>query len=140
MGFDRFEQIEGWRLARELVKQVYAAIAANQAFSRDWGLKDQIARASGSVMHNIAEGYDGGSNREFVRFLHYSKRSCTEVQSELYMTLDQNYVTTARFQELYDLAGQTRARIKGLINYLNKHLDGPPPPPNPQPRTPNPEP
>jgi four helix bundle protein len=143
---DRFEDIESWQLARRLAKSVYAAIATNSGLSKDWGLKDQIARASGSVMHNIAEGFDGGSNREFIRFLHYAKRSCTEVQSELYMALDQNYVTQDCFQELYDLAGQTRARIKGFINYLNNHIDGPPssrenpesPTRNPKPRTRNP--
>ncbi len=132
MRIDRFEDIESWQLAREMTKRVYAAVAANAGFSKDWGLKDQITRACGSVMHNIAEGFDGGSNREFVRFLHYSKRSCTEVQSELYMAIDQNYVTQDQFQELYDLAGQTRSKIKGLINYLNRHLDGPPSKDNPE--------
>lgn len=130
MGFGRFEDIDGWRMARKLAGEVYAIVAADEEFSRDWGLKDQITRASGSVMHNIAEGFDGGSDREFVRFLHYAKRSCTEVQSELYLALDQSYITQDQFQSTYDLAGQTRARIKGLINYLNQHLDGPPQTPN----------
>ena len=69
-------------------------------------------------MHNIAEGFDSETNPEFVRFLRYAKRSCTEVQSELYMALDQQYITDAEFEEVYDHAGRTRAAIRGFINYL----------------------
>ncbi len=69
-------------------------------------------------MHNIAEGFDSESNREFVRFLRYAKRSCTEVQSELYVAMDQNYITKAEFQDVYDCAGRTRATIRGFIKYL----------------------
>jgi len=69
-------------------------------------------------MHNIAEGFDSESNSEFVRFLRYAKRSCTEVQSELYVAMDQQYITKAEFQDVYDHAGRTRATIRGLIKYL----------------------
>ena len=69
-------------------------------------------------MHNTAEGFDSESNSEFVRFLRYSKRSCTEVQSELYVALDQQYITDNEFQEVYDHAARTRAAIRGFINYL----------------------
>ena len=69
-------------------------------------------------MHNIAEGFDSESNAEFVRFLRYAKRSCTEVQSELYVALDQQYITKAEFQDVYDHAGRTRAAIRGFIKYL----------------------
>jgi len=69
-------------------------------------------------MHNIAEGFDSETNREFVRFLRYAKRSCTEVQSELYMAVDQQYITKVEFQDVYDHAGRTRAAIRGFINYL----------------------
>jgi four helix bundle protein len=138
MGITRFEDMDCWMMARELTKAIYETVNTNENFRKDWGLKDQIRRASGSVMHNIAEGFDGGSNREFIRFLHYSKRSCTEVQSELYVALDQNYLTPSQFQTLYDVVGQTRARVKGLINYLNQHIDGPPNPGMSQPGTPNP--
>ncbi len=58
-------------------------------------------------MHNIAEGFDSETNPEFVRFLRYAKRSCTEVQSELYVALDQQYITNAEFQDVYDHAGRT---------------------------------
>jgi four helix bundle protein len=69
-------------------------------------------------MHNIAEGFDSETNKEFVRFLRYAKRSCTEVQSELYMAMDQQYITKAEFQDVYDHAGRTRATIRGFIKYL----------------------
>ena len=69
-------------------------------------------------MHNIAEGFDSESNPEFVRFLRYAKRSCTEVQSELYVALDQKYISDNEFQDVYDYAGRTRAAIRGFINYL----------------------
>ena len=64
-------------------------------------------------MYNIAEGFDSETNSEFVRFLRYAKRSCTEVQSELYVALDQQYITKAEFQDVYDHAGRTRAVIIG---------------------------
>lgn len=69
-------------------------------------------------MHNIAEGFDSETNPEFVRFLRYAKRSCTEVQSELYVALDQEYITDGEFQDVYDYAGRTRSAIRGFIKYL----------------------
>ena len=72
-------------------------------------------------MHNIAEGFDSETTSEFIRFLRYAKRSCTEVQSELYPAragLDQQYITNAEFQDSYDHAGRTRAAIRGFIKYL----------------------
>ena len=69
-------------------------------------------------MHNIAEWFDSETNPEFVRFLRYAKRSCTEVQSELYVALDQQYIAKAEFRDGYDHAGRTRAAIRGFINYL----------------------
>ena len=69
-------------------------------------------------MHNIAEGFDSETDLEFIRFLRYAKRSCTEVQSQLYVALDQQYITAAEFQDVYDHAGRTRAAIRGFIKYL----------------------
>ena len=71
-------------------------------------------------MHNIAEGFDGGSNKEFIKFLRYSQRSCSEVQSELYIALDQNYISAVQFQQLYDLALQVHSKIGGFIAYVLK--------------------
>ena len=117
MRIKRFEDIEAWQLARELTRKVYG-LTKKPRFARDFGLKGQIQDAAGSSMHNIAEGFDSETNPEFVRFLRYAKRSCTEVQSELYVALDQQYITKAEFQDVYDHAGRTRAAIRGFIKYL----------------------
>ena len=117
MGIERFEDIEAWQLARELTRKVYV-LTKKTKFAQDFGLKRQIQEAAGSSMHNIAEGFDSETNPEFVRFLRYAKRSCTEVQSELYVALDQHYITDAEFQDVYDHAGRTRAAIRGFIKYL----------------------
>lgn len=117
MTIRRFEDIEGWQLARELTKQVYA-VAMRGAFAKDFGLRDQITRASDSAMHNIAEGFDGGSNAEFVKFLRYSQRSCSEVQSQLYVALDQSYISQKEFDPIYEQAAQTHSKVGGFIHYL----------------------
>ena len=88
MRIDRFENIEAWQLARELTRKVYQ-LTKKPKFSKDYGLKDQIRAAAGSSMHNIAEGFDSKTNPDFIRFLGYAQRSCTEVQSELYVALDE---------------------------------------------------
>lgn len=128
MTIRKFEDIDAWQDARELAKQVYSRTRCGD-FSKDFGLRDQIQRAAGSVMHNIAEGFDSGGDAEFIRFLRYAQRSCTEVQSELYVALDQDYVTKAQFDALFEQASRTRSRIGGLIKYLLSSKD------NPRPRT-----
>ena len=117
MPIRRFEDIEGWQLARELTRQVYTASHSGE-FSRDFGLRDQITRAAGSTMHNIAEGFDGGSNAEFIKFLRYSQRSCSEVQSQLYVALDQGYLSRDEFDAIYAQAELTHAKVGGFIRYL----------------------
>ena len=120
MRIDRFEDIEAWQLARELTRKVYA-LTKRQPFTKDYALKDQIRKAAGSSMHNIAEGFDSETNPEFIRFLGYAKRSCTEVQSELYVALDEEYISMEEFNETYELAGRTRAAIRGFMNYLRQY-------------------
>ena len=117
MPIRRFEEIEGWQLARELTRMIYS-VAMRGAFAKDFGLRDQVTRAAGSTMHNIAEGFDGGSNAEFVKFLRYSQRSCAEVQSQLYVALDQAYISQEEFDSLYGHAAKTHAKVGGLIRYL----------------------
>lgn len=129
MSIRRFEDIEGWQLARELTRQVYA-VAMRGAFAKDFGLRDQITRASGSAMHNIAEGFDGGTNAEFLKYLRYAQRSCSEVQSQLFIALDQSYISQAEFDSIYQQAALTHAKIGGFIRYL---LNTPQPPQTPQP-------
>jgi four helix bundle protein len=120
MKIEKFEDIEAWQLARELTKFVYAE-TKEKLFAKDYGLKDQIQRASGSIMHNIAEGFDGGSNAEFAKFLRYAQRSVSEVKSQLYVALDQKYIASARFQELYDHATKVHSKIGAFIAYLTKN-------------------
>ncbi len=123
MRIERFEDIEAWQLARELTRKVYD-LTKMLKFASDFGLKGQIQNAAGSSMHNIAEGFDSETNPEFIRFLRYAKRSCTEVQSELYVALDQQYITKADFQDVYDHAGRTRSAIRGFIKYLSAYEQG----------------
>ena len=120
MGIARFEDVEAWQLASELTNKIYD-LTSSDSFSRDYGLKDQVQRAAGSSMHNIAEGFDANSNPEFVRFLGYAKRSCTEVQSELYLALDRKYIARDEFDAVYRLAARTRSAIHAFIKYLKKH-------------------
>jgi four helix bundle protein len=117
MKIERFEDIEGWQLARELARKLYEC-SKEGPFASDFGLRDQVRRAACSVMHNIAEGFDSGSDPEFARFLRYAQRSCTEIQSQLYVALDQKYVSEAQFQDLYDFAKRVHSVIGGFIKYL----------------------
>ncbi|MDE0838951.1 MAG: four helix bundle protein [Kiritimatiellae bacterium] len=117
MAITRFEDIEAWQVGRTLTKRVYECTAVHD-FARDYGLKDQIQRAAGSIMHNIAEGFDGGSHPEFARFLTYAVRSATEVQSQLYVALDLRYIDQSKFDELYELAAKAKAKTGAFIKYL----------------------
>lgn len=117
MTIRQFEDIESWQSARELTRRVYA-VAMHGTFAKDFGLRDQITRAAGSAMHNIAEGFDGGSNAEFLKFLRYSQRSCSEVQSELYVALDQEYISQDKFDSIYQQAALTHSKVGGFIRYL----------------------
>jgi four helix bundle protein len=121
---ERFEDIEAWQKARELTKAIYAT-SNESKFSRDFGLRDQIRRASVSVMSNIAEGFDRGGNRELVQFLYIAKSSAAEVQAQLYVALDVGYIDQEKFKELYDLASNTGRMIGGFIRYLKTHATEP---------------
>ena len=120
MKIEQFEDIEAWQLARELARKVYR-LTKKPRFAKDYGLKRQIQDAAGSSMHNIAEGFDSETNAEFIRFLRYAKRSCTEVQSELYLALDEEYISTDEFKDVYEQARRTRAAVYGFIKYLKKY-------------------
>jgi four helix bundle protein len=95
-------------------------LASRPAFTRDFRLRDQIEDASGSVMHNIAEGHDAGTDPEFVRFLKMARRSAGEVQSELYLALDRKYIAPDELQSTYFLADEAKRLVNGLIAYLRK--------------------
>src|SRR5574341_603374 len=89
----RFEDLQSWQKARVLANVIYD-LTEHAKFAKDFCLCGQIQDAAGSVMHNIAEGFDAGTNPEFIRFLKLSRRSASEVQSELYLALDRKYITT----------------------------------------------
>jgi four helix bundle protein len=114
---ERFEDIDGWKKGRELTQTVYQFVRKVE-FSKDYGLKDQITRASVSIMNNVAEGFDGGSTAEFIRFLVYAQRSATEVMSCLYVALDNGYISQVEFEKSYSMAAETRNLVGGFIKYL----------------------
>ena len=115
----RFEDIHAWQEARKLGKMIYM-LTAMGAFAKDFGLRDQIRRATVSVMTNIAEGFDCDSKIEFARFLGIGRRSAVEVQSLLYASLDTGYITETQFREYYDQAQKTKALIGGFKHALKK--------------------
>jgi four helix bundle protein len=114
----KFEDMEIWQLSRELCKEVYGFINLEE-FSRDYGLKDQINKSSGSVMDNIAEGFGRGGNTEFKNFLTYSVGASNEVQSQLYRALDRGYISKAQFDSAYELAGKVSNKAGKFVGYLN---------------------
>lgn len=117
MKIKNFEDMQSWQSARRLANLVYAATRVD-GFERDWALRNQIRAAAGSVMHNIAEGFESGSDAEFARFLRIARRSASEVQSQAYLALDQAYVTEDSFRCVYDEATAAKKLINGMLSYL----------------------
>lgn len=115
----RFEEIDAWQKGRELTRAIYEATRVG-AFARDFGLRDQIRRATVSVMSNIAEGFGRGGNREFIHFLSVAKGSIAEVQTQLYVALDAGYIQEEQFESLFRLATETGNLIGGFMRYLSK--------------------
>ena len=113
----QFEELECWQAARKLNREIWKRILEGQ-FGRDFALIDQINRSAGSAMDNISEGFDGGSNAEFAKFLTYSQRSCSEVRSQLYRALDRSHIDQDAFDELAALALEVHRKTGGLIKYL----------------------
>ena len=113
MGISRFEELIAWQKARLLAAAIYR-LTSQGAFSRDFGLRDQIQRAAVSVMSNIAEGFERGSSAEFHQFLVIAKASCAEVRSQLYVSLDINYVDQKQFDETMMLSEEVARLVGGL--------------------------
>src|SRR5437879_3341984 len=114
---ERFEDIEAWKRARQMTRKIYAC-SREGAFSRDFGLKDQIRRASVSSMSNIAEGFERDGTQEFIHFLTMAKGSSGEVRSQLYVALDEGYITQERFDDLFKDAEAVSRMAAGFIDYL----------------------
>jgi four helix bundle protein len=110
---DKFEDLIAWQKARELTKSIYKTTRIGE-FLKDFGLRDQIRRASVSIMSNIAEGFERGGRSEFHQFLVIAKGSCAELRSQLYVALDAEYIDIAIFRSLDNLAKETSRLIGGL--------------------------
>jgi len=122
MKITRFEDIEAWQEARKLVKMVYGVINKNSKFRKDFRLVNQMQDAAVSSMSNIAEGFARRSNKEFIQFLFISKSSAAEVQSQLYVALDQEYINQDDFEKVYNQAEIVSKLDSGFIKYLNSQL------------------
>ena len=110
-----FESLRVWQNARIFVNAVYDMMADN----KDWGFRDQIQRASVSIMNNIAEGFESGSDAKYVNFLNMAKGSCSEVRNMLYLCKDRHFCTEEQFIDLKSQAIQISSQLYKLIEYLN---------------------
>ena len=115
-----FEELKVWQDSRAFVKSIYELTSSNN-FAKDYGLKDQIQRASVSIMNNIAEGFERNNNKEFVIFLKYSKGSAGEIRSMLYVALDLDYISKSTFEEYYENVIKIITQISNFIKYLKNY-------------------
>jgi len=115
---NRFEDIQAWQKARELNKEIYTATGTS-TFSKDFSLRDQMRRASVSIMANIVEGLGRRSRKEFSNFLNMAHGSAAEVQCHLYVALDLQYITKGDFETHYGKADEVSRMIQGFMKYLH---------------------
>ena len=115
----KFEEIKAWQKARDLNIEIYR-ISSIDEFAKDFTLLTQIRKASISIMLNIAEGFGRKSDREFRQFFIYANGSSLEVQSALYIALDQKYLTKEKFEQLYSITEQISKMIQNFSKYLAK--------------------
>lgn len=118
---NRFEDLEIWKLSRSLSKEIFR-LSQNGKLSKDYELKDQMNRSSGSIMDNIAEGFGRGSRLEFIQFLSIASVSAAELKSQLYRCVDRNYISMVDFEKLYENANAVYKKINGFIKYLNTSI------------------
>ena len=116
----RFEDLDVWKMARDLCKMIFGLYSKSEAFSRDFKLRDQINGSSGSVMDNIAEGFCRGNRNEFINFLSYFYASAVESKSQLYRAFDRKYISKEKSDELFNLLEEIKKIINALITYLGK--------------------
>jgi four helix bundle protein len=114
----RFEDMEVWQATRDLAQRIFVLIN-REPFSKDYKLRDQINASSGSIMDNIAEGFERDGNREFRQFLSIAKGSAGEVRSQLYRAFDRGYLTKSEFDELQLCVLSISKQLSGLMHYLN---------------------
>jgi four helix bundle protein len=119
---ERFEDLRCWQTGRQLTNLVYT-YSEDGAFSNDFSLKDQIRRASVSIMSNVAEGFNSRTTGQFVNLLGRARGSASEVQAQLYVALDRGYINQAQFEEGYDLADKVSRQIFRFTQYLESQSD-----------------
>ncbi len=120
----RFEEIISWKEAREL-NRVLRKLIKEKRFERNFGLISQIERSAGSIMDNIAEGFERGGNREFIQFLYIAKGSCGELRSQMYRAVDDGYINDEEFNLISNHCNKISNLIFKLIEYLkNSDLKG----------------
>lgn len=111
--YKNFEDIEVWKLAREYCKDIYSMIDS-PPLKNNWKLRDQIDSASGSIMDNIAEGFERGGTKEFIQFLGFSKGSCGETRSQLYRIYDREFINEEEMKTLIDKSFTISKQLNGL--------------------------
>lgn len=116
---ERFEDMLSWQKARELTRYVYK-VSKQEDFVKDFELRGQIRSASISIMSNIAEGFERGGDKEFSQFLSTAKGSCGEVRSQLYVALDESYISPVEFKELHAGTVEISRLISGFMGYLRQ--------------------
>jgi four helix bundle protein len=117
MKVTRFEELEIWKLARELYKLVFK-ITSEEPFCRDFKFRDQIRDSSGSVSDNIAEGFERGGNKEFIQFLSVAKGSCGETRNQSYRAFDSSYISQDVLDELLSRTETIARKTANLIKTL----------------------
>ena len=122
MAVEEFEDLVAWQKARALTKAIYQASSQGR-FTRDYGLAGQIQRASVSIMSNVAEGFERGSRAEFAQFLSVAKGSCSEVRSQIYVALDNEYISEGTFSLLMAQAKEVGRIVGGLRAAVAKQRD-----------------
>ena|SRR3972149_2681977 len=116
----RFEEIEAWQAARDLTKLIYLFTDKGK-FARDFGLKDQIHRASISIMSNIAEGFESQTQAQFIRYLGIAKASAGELRSQLYVSHDLEYISQEQFAMGFAMTEKASRQLARFIAYLETH-------------------
>jgi four helix bundle protein len=114
---ERFGEIKSWQEARELNKMIGTLIDVKR-FEKNFRLISQIEGSAGSVMDNIAEGFERSGNKEFIQFLYIAKGSCGELRSQLYRSLGRAYINESEFKIISELSMNIISLIQKLINYL----------------------
>lgn len=114
----KFEDLEVWKLARELSKEIYSP-SFTEPIKSDFRLKDQMRGSAGSIMDNIAEGFERASQLECINSLSYSKGETGELKSQLCRCMDNNYITKEVFDSVYSKADLLTKKITAFISYLN---------------------